>query len=661
MSFLYAWAIGLGAAALVPLILHLRRRQTDRRVSFPALRYLTRAEDERSKSLVASDLLLLAVRVGLLLALALAAAGPLLGRGGARDHEPTDVALVIDNSASAARLSGDRPLFETLIARARQALEASRPEDRIWVFPTVGAPIAAGVGAARAAAALQGVELTDGGADLGSVVARAAAALPADEGRRREVQLVSDLQRAGFAAPREPTTDEAALVAYAPDPPAEPNGGVAELSLTGGTTVPSGMGHGVIVRTGRFGGGESDSTGEASLRLELDGRIAGAARAPWGAAATLGLPELPIGSHRGRIEIDPAGARPDDLRHFAIQVVPPPDVRFYGEDDSFLRVGIATLGQAGRLGLGGGPSVAVLEGAAAAQAASIDASTYVFVPPADPIDLPAFNQGLAAAGVGWRARTDADRGDLGLVEPEAAFSFQGVRVRARYRLQPAGGGGTADTTLLVTDDGEPWLVRTGVGDGLALVLGSAMTPESTDLPAHPAMIPFLESLLVHWSHVATWPPSDFEAGASLALPSWASEVEAPAGDVRTVEGGGRYEPARAGVYTVRGTDSDGTAREVAFAANVPRRELDPSPVETAELEELFPGRPVFTAGPDAGAWESGVFRARRGRDAAPWLLLLALALVAAELMLATPGRSRRSTAGGETSQGKSEAVSGASS
>jgi len=104
VSFLHAWSIALGLAAIVPFILHLRRRRTDRRVSFPALRYLTSAEDARSRSLVASDVLLLATRTGLLIALALAAAGPLVGRGGAADHAPTDLAIVLDNSASTGRL-----------------------------------------------------------------------------------------------------------------------------------------------------------------------------------------------------------------------------------------------------------------------------------------------------------------------------------------------------------------------------------------------------------------------------------------------------------------------------------------------------------------------------------------------------------------------------
>ncbi|MDE2878054.1 BatA domain-containing protein [Candidatus Palauibacter soopunensis] len=661
MSFLYLSALALGLSVVVPLILHLRRRQTDRRVSFPALRYLSRAEDARSRSLAASDLLLLAVRIGLLIALALAAAGPLIGRGGAHDHEPTDLALIVDNSASVGRLDEDRLLFESLVELARSALAAARPEDRVWLFPTVGEPLAAGVSAGRAAPALGQIRPTDGAADLAAVVARAAAALPADGERRREVQLLSDLQASALRTAPAAAGDAAPLVAYAPRPPAEPNGALVDVELTGGTTAPSGTGHGVIVRSARSGPSApvdppDAAAAEADIRLELDGRLAGAARAPWGASAILGLPELGPGLHEGRLEVDPAGARADDLRYFAIRVVPPPTVRFHGDATSFVGLGIETLRDGGRLGTGGNAAVAVVDGDASVGAPWEGAETVIFVPPADPVDLAAFNQGLASAGIAWQARVDAGSGDLGLVEPEAAFSLSGVRVRQRYLLRATGGGSTADTALLRTEDGEPWLIRTESDDRLALISASSLTAGASDLPAHPAMVPFLEALLVHWSHLATWPFADFGAGRPLTLPEWASEVESPDGTVRGVEGGARFTPLRAGVYAVRGTGSDGAGVEAHFAANVPAEEADPTPMAPRELEELFAGRPVFTAGPDASAWEDGIFRARRGRDMAPWLIALALALIGIELYLATPGRSRRPSADGEGS----EVTSGAS-
>lgn len=654
MSVLHAWALALGLAAAVPFILHLRRRRTDRRVAFPALRYLNRAEEERARSWVTSDLLLLAIRVGLVAALALAAAGPLLGRGGAADHEPTDVAIVLDNSASTGRLVGDRSLFELLVARARASLGATRPEDRVWVFPTVGEAVAAGVGGPQAAEALARVALSDGTADLGAATRRAAASLPAERDRRREVQLLSDLQRTGFAAAPDSTAPGVPLVALLPPAPEEPNAAVASIELTGGATVPSGIGHGVIARPVRYGPGVAgvDSVaGEAALRLQIDGRIAGAARVPWGASGTLGLPELAIGPHVGRVEVDPGGARADDTRFFSIHVVPPPVVRFVGPDTSFVGIGIETLREAGRLGSGPTPSVIVVEGppsgGLASPAALSPVSTLVLVPPADPVDVPAFNQLLAGLGVPWTLRVDPDRGALTLGTANAALGLSGIEVRRRYLLEPgdAPGGVGADSTLLETGDGEPWLVRTRGETGTALVLASPLVPEATDLPAHPAMIPFLEAALVQWSHLSGWPPSDFDVGLPLALPPWARGVTSPADGTASVEGGGLYTPIRAGVYRVSGVDADGVAREARFAANVPGAELDPTPVGEGELRELFPGRPVFTARPAEEGWRDAIFRARRGRDAAPWLLGLALALAAAELLLATPGRARRRAAG----------------
>ena len=213
MSFLQAGALALGALVVVPLLIHLRRRETNRRIPFPALRYLARAEDARSRSLRASDVLLLVTRLGLLIALALAAAGPLLGRGGAADHEPADVAILIDNSASAGRLAEGRPLLELFVDRA----------------------------------------------DLTEALGRATALLPASSGRRREIQLLSDLQRSAFGVADDPGTGVSGqgappLVAYVPPLLPAQNGAITSVDLSGGSTVPGGFGHAAIARVERQGG-----------------------------------------------------------------------------------------------------------------------------------------------------------------------------------------------------------------------------------------------------------------------------------------------------------------------------------------------------------------------------------------------------------------------
>ena len=91
MSFLAPWALLLAAAVGVPLVLHLLRRRTGTRFDFPAVRYLLRAEKDHAREVKLRNMLLMLLRIGIVLALALAAArpiGPLFVPG--LGHAPAD-------------------------------------------------------------------------------------------------------------------------------------------------------------------------------------------------------------------------------------------------------------------------------------------------------------------------------------------------------------------------------------------------------------------------------------------------------------------------------------------------------------------------------------------------------------------------------------------
>src|SRR5438094_5502836 len=70
-----------------------------------------------------------------------------------------------------------------------------------------------------------------------------------------------------------------------------------------------------------------------------------------------------------------------------------------------------------------------------------------------------------------------------------------MQVTRRYRIETvtgdAGRGTSADTTVLATVNGEPWLVR----DGSVLLLGSRLDTGWTALPASPAFVPFMDALV----------------------------------------------------------------------------------------------------------------------------------------------------------------------
>ncbi len=641
MTFLYPWALALGALVVVPIVVHLLKRRIERRVPFPALRYLRSAERVHARSLRLRDLLLLLSRVAILLVIALAASGPLIGHGGTADHDPADVAIVIDNSASLARPVGDRTAFALLLDRARLSLRHAQPEDRFWVYPTVGPPIALGTGAGEALRELDRARLTDGAADLRRAIAEALQSLP--PGRHRELQLLTDAQATNFSRPLGIPIEEVAIVMATGFEVETTNAAVAGLALAGGPRLAIGAHTDVVVSAqwnpGPDGPARSDS---ASLRLDIDGSTIGAAIAGWGDAAVFRLPALAAGAHLGKVEIEPSGLRADDSRHFGIAAGDPPAAEWSGPPESFLAAALATLRGGGRLGEGGagrlGEDETVVHFYESWEGGPTDApgggdGTVVLIPPADDIALPRFNQLLSRSGIPWSLAPDPAAGDVGLERIASVPGLDEVQVRGRYLLTP--GGGVQDSVVLRTTDGEPWAVSGPRGNGSYLLLASPLTPEASTLPTSPTMIPFIEILVSAWGQARGWSVQDVVAGESMTLPAASDSVRLPDGSVVRVDGGAPFMPETAGGYLLYRGDGP-TNEAMAFAANVSPLESDLTPLTPARVSELLSGREVVMAGPDAGDWEAAIYRARRGRDGAPWLILALIILVGVEIILASP-------------------------
>ncbi len=641
MSFLYPLALAIGALAGIPIVIHLLRRHTDRRVPFPALRYLQRAERKHARSLRVRDLLLLLVRVGLLLLIAATAAGPLVGRGGASDHEPVDVAIVLDNSASNARPVGNQTTFDLLRDRVRSTLAAAGPADRFWLYPTVGPPLALATTAAEAGRALEQARLTDGSADLVDAVTAAARSLPAE--RRREVHLLSDLQASNFASlPDAGQADEIALLVFTGLSLDASNGMVGMAQLASGLNIPVGTQSDVVASALWFPGpsGRAAPADSTVLRLEIDGTTRGAAAVGWGDEAVFRIPSLDPATHGGRFEIEPSGLRADDARYFSFRVVNPPAAAWTGPPGSFTGIALATLQAGGRVADGEG-GVRIYE-AGEGQPAEPTGSGYltvVLVPPADPLSLPRFNQLLTRIGIPWTLFPDDTRGELALRDPSGVPGLDEIRIESRYLMTP--GGGVEDSVLLATGDGEPWLIRGRANGHTYLLLASPLVESAGSLAGSAAMIPFIETVILRWGLDAGWPASDFEAGLSMTLPTGSDSVVTPGQGTVRVDGGAPFTPLRAGLYGLH-YEEEGQPRSLTFAANVPATESDLTPLATRDLAELFSGREVVTAGPEASAWESVIYRNRRGRDVRPWLVVAIILLALAEIALASPAPLKES-------------------
>lgn len=638
--------LGLAALAVaIPIALHLMRRREARRVSFPAVRYLRQAEQQHAQRLRLRYLLLLTARLLIVLLLAVAAMGPLLGHGGPTDHRPTALAIVIDESQSASRLLGNRRLLDLYAERARIDLEQATHDDRVALFSAVrpeDAAVALGAGAVReylvslrAAAAL---------ADLPGAIRQAAAWLGSERERAREMHVFTDLQRVSLTAGASSPTKEppeagrsVSVIVYAPDVRPQGNGaaGDAEPEVA---PLSVGLQAKVSLPLHWFGPLPAESS---LVRLVTGDESIVMAEAAFGATALLSLPPQDSGWVQGYVELDRHGLAADDRRYFTWHVRPAPRVAVLGDAGRFLGHALDALEQGGR--------VRQMEPAAAESWLATAGTrleeglaagrSVIVVPPADPVDLPRLNSRLGRARVPWRYRSEEGSGAARLAEGAGVVGLAGLEFRQLYRLIPS--GLTQDTVMLRLSSGEPWLVRGTTAAGAAyLLLASPLTPEASELPVSAVMVPFLDALVGDWARRGGIGPTAFEGLSPIRLPPRADLVQQPDGSRTPAEGGAWYRAAEAGNYAVL----DGERRIMAFSVNAPLIESDLAPGQPSELERILPAahwswhRETSLAG-----WQQGIFRSRRGRPAWRPLVVLLLVLSIGEASLAAAGRRRRET------------------
>ncbi len=630
MGFLSPALLALGAAVAVPLILHLFQRHQGPRVIFPALRYLRRAETEHARRIRFRQLLLMLLRVAALLLLALAAARPFLRSAGAR-HQPSAVAIVLDNSMSTSAVTGDRRMLDVLKDVALETLDDGEPEDVFWLIRAGSPWEPAWPGdAALTARRVRETRGSSAAGDMAAAIARAAAVLQAGAGGRApEIEVLGDLQATGY-----PTAADASvgagppLIVWVPsaDPPR--NITVASVDIAGGLPPVAGQRSSVAVRV--TGDAPPDSV---NIRLLLDGRVIGAATAPLGSASILPFPARDAGWISGAVEKDPDALRPDDRRFFATRVAPPPAVAVSGG------LGLAgealnVLEQAGRIRRTDlrSADVALLPAGRGLESLP-PAENVIIVAPDSLLELPAVNRRLAAAGLPWQLATPEASGETRFALPAqvdpALRSLDDVRLRTAFRLVPQ--GASPDSVLLRLSDGSAWAVRgERPGGGRYIILASPLGESATTLVSSPALVPLLDRLLGPWvaNRLAV---ADVAPGSAVSLPPGTTGIVTP---------GGTTEPASAdyrvgidaGVY--RFVAGDSTLGMV--AVNPPAAESDLTRIDARRVRALFPANAIFTAN-NAQEWRTRIYRERVGRELWRTLALLALGLLVGEALVAASG------------------------
>lgn len=631
MGFLNPLVLLAALAVAVPVFLHLFHRHESRRIPFPALRYLLRTEREHARRIRLRQLVLLLLRVAILACL-VAAAARLFVRGRGTAHEPTAVAVILDNSASSGRVLDDERILDRLQAVALRSVGAATSDDRIWVI-RAGSPWETAVpgGPAEARRRVEETAVSAGASELARTVRRAAELVRASELDHGEIHLVSDLQATAVdSRPGTPPAGDIPLLVWAPeegDP--RPNRYLHEIRIGGGLPPLAGERSEATVLVGAA----EVSPSAVSVRLVVEGRIRGATTASPGRAVVLPFGPFPEGPVEGWVETDPDALAADDRRWFTVPVRPAPTVTVRGPGSFFVEEAAAVLEAGGRIRSDGAPGEAEVLFSMSGEGLEDGHATSVVFPGADPILLPALNRRLGAAGIPWRYETRPGAGEAGVDAPALPVELDDVRVRPVYELLPAGPTPSGEV-LARLESGEPWIVRGRSPEGWYVLVASPPVPEASTLPVSAAMVPLLDWASATSSEDGAGRPPR-EAGAPLPVSGRATAVETPAGTRHPVDGTQLFRRTdRPGIYRVLAGDTviDRVAVNVPVRESLPDR-LDPDSVRA------WLGSGVELV-PDEASWTRSVFTRRQGPELWRPLLLLALLLLLAESWIAASGGSR---------------------
>ncbi len=576
MTFLHPLALVGLAAAAIPALLHLLERRVPPEADFPPLRYLSEAERQNARRLKLRHLLLLILRTALIVLIVLAAARPLFPTqaSGGSLHEPTAVAVILDNSVSSGLVVDGRPALERLKAMARGSLARATASDRLWLVLADGVARAGTPNVLLATVDSAGVSARR--LDLTAAVRAATRLVDAEPLPAREVHVVSDLQRTALGPGRAGVLRGVRVLALAPPSRAPANRGVGAARVTDGAAAVD------IVGTPGAGAG-----GAAPVTLRIHGREVGRALVAPGSTASITLPSLGPGWWVGEAVLDADELRADDRRFLVWRVAAPARVTALSSTGGgpFVAAALAVLEEAQRVRRG--TEVAIGDRPEAGTLVS------VVVPPAEPALIGQANRALAARVGRWRF---GSAGTPGPIAGAAVPAIAGLQVTWRYRIEvvtgDAGRGTGNDTTVLATVNGDPWLVR----DGSVLLLGSRLDTAWTALPAVPAFVPFVDALV-----------------------NRLARGEAP---VTEVEGAPRVE------FRTRGADTIG-----AIISGLDPRESDLTPASPALVREVL-GADVL----DGAAFMAAGFAGAGRRDGSGLLLVLALLIALGELGVATRTR-----------------------
>lgn len=661
MGFLSPWFLLGALAAALPVYLHLLRQHKTTPVPFPSLMFFEKRTQSSVKHRRLKYFLLLALRIAMILLLALAFAQPFVRRATGAGGGTARWLVAIDESFS--MRAGTR-----LADARRQALEllaARKPGTPVQVA-ALGEKLRLLTesidDAGQLRAAVETVKGSDQAASYGEL-ARAVRSMAQPGQEPLELHLFSDMQKSGLPASFADLSLPAhvRLALHPVTDKAEANWAVETVSAPAIVWDPK------KARVQATIAGYATEAASRTASLVVNGKTTASKSVAVGANARatvefLGL-DVPYGTARCEVRIDGGDAlEADDRAVFAVERSDPRKVLVVHEardtrSPFFLRSALAAAAEA----------AFSLDAVPSEQAGNLDPARFAFVVLSDVLSLPprfeealkkyvrAGGSVLIAAGPSIArhgtipvldAKVDEGRyysragerfaivGESDPMHPamRRAGRWEGAKFYYALRIEP----GEARVAARLNDQ-TPLLVDRKIGEGRVLFYASTFDNVANDFPQQPAFVAFIDQTARYLAGVEDRTAS-VAVGSHVELRS-AREGKVP---VEVIEPGGNrplslsesttaqtFLLAREGFYEVRRANG----RHEVIAANADRRESNLTPIPKETLD-LWSGTPTESAAgnPAAGLPEE--------QDRKPWSLwwyfVLALAAAAvAESFLAS--------------------------
>ncbi len=516
MGFLAPWFLAGAVAIGLPFWIHLLRQYRSTPHPFSSLMFFERRTQSSIKHRRLRYLLLLALRVALLLLIALAFANPFVNRAGAAAGGRKMLIVAVDNSFS--MRYGDH------LARAKQqamnAVSQLNPGERGQVL-AVGSrvhfltqPVEE---ADQLKAAIQGIQPSDEQSSYGEF-ARALRTISQTARIPLEVHFVSDMQKSSlppaFADLR--LGSDTNLVFHSVADAKDPNWMVESV------TAPAKIYDPKKVRVQAVVAGIGTEATQRTVSLVLDGKVLESkpVNVPAGGRVSAEFLSLdsPHGFHKGEIRIEPGDSlHEDDRFDFAVERTDPHPVLYLhpagqDRDELYYRSALESVSEAGFN----------LEPLAVEQAANQSLSKYAFVVLSDVGTMPAGLENSLRAyvaaggsllialgthsaaltrvpvsnetiqGSSYAARSGSRFETVAAADAEhpalrRANKLDGVQFYQAIRVDP----GQSRVIARLTNQA-PLLLEKQVGEGRVMVFTSTFDNIANDLPLHTSFVPFVE-------------------------------------------------------------------------------------------------------------------------------------------------------------------------